>query len=333
MSVRQRYHLHICLVRNEDPALENALQLALSDDFFLSWDLIGAPIELNNFSRRQIDSCDYLLFILGDSYGAVDLTGVSALHLSYIYATTKRRPMLTLIKSETSAGEFSRQRIDFAAFIEKDAHQLVQKPIYYNDFRDALVKFNIALDSLLQSNPKPAWQYSDQPSDAHDIWLSAPSMTKDTTSPSHTLTSSTGDALALPNQTMSNTGSSLPHPAPITDEPVIVNYSAHAFRAGNLQTIIGNHMFVWGDLLNALKTLVPPFSTDMLQKRLSELLKDVAMQEACKRFPDVHAVSRCQLNSTDMQWLKTQLVNKNWLLKASDTRDIRELWQLHPILD
>lgn len=112
------------------------------------------------------------------------------------------------------------------------------------------------------------------------------------------------------------------HPALDADEPVIVNYSAHAFRAGNLQTIIGNHMFVWAEFAQRAKTLVPPFSTDMLQKRLSELLKDVAMQEACKRFPDVHAVSRCQLNSTDMQWLKTQLVNKNWLLKASDTRDI-----------
>lgn len=337
MPTKQRYHLHICLVRNEDIALENALQVALSDDFFLSWDLIGSPTELNNFSRHQIDSCDYLLLILGDSYGAVGVSGVSALHLSYIYATTKRRPMLSLIKSELSTHPFSRQRNDLAALIDKEANQQMPKPIYYHEWRDALVNFRVALDNLLKEHPKPAWLYPGMVAGGSEaVIMSSPVTPKP--APDHGLKSAGAPSavgMGTPIKTATTAAMQLdfPQPARITDEPVIVDYSAHAFQDGNLHTIIGTHIFVWADLLNVLKTLVPPFSTDMLQRRLNDSLKDVAMQEASKNLPNVHAVSRCQINATEMQWLKTQLVNNNWLLKASDTRGTRELWQLHPALD
>ena len=78
-------------MRNEHPEFENALQLALSDEYFLTWDLIAHPSQFMDYSKQQIDRCDYLLFVLGTGYGHLSPSGVSNLHLSYIYANTKRK--------------------------------------------------------------------------------------------------------------------------------------------------------------------------------------------------------------------------------------------------
>ena len=40
MSDKKRYHIHVCLVRNENSHLEDAIAYALSADYFLTWDLL-----------------------------------------------------------------------------------------------------------------------------------------------------------------------------------------------------------------------------------------------------------------------------------------------------
>ena len=64
MSQKKRYHIHISLVRNENVNLENALEYALSTDYFLTWDLLATHTNFVEYSRQQIDQCDYMIFIL-----------------------------------------------------------------------------------------------------------------------------------------------------------------------------------------------------------------------------------------------------------------------------
>lgn len=51
MSQKKRYHIHISLVRNENVNLENALEYALSTDYFLTWDLLATH---TNFVEYKI---------------------------------------------------------------------------------------------------------------------------------------------------------------------------------------------------------------------------------------------------------------------------------------
>ncbi|MFO1365721.1 MAG: hypothetical protein U1E98_05450 [Moraxella osloensis] len=54
MSQKKRYHIHISLVRNENVNLENALEYALSTDYFLTWDLLATiPILLNTAANKS----------------------------------------------------------------------------------------------------------------------------------------------------------------------------------------------------------------------------------------------------------------------------------------
>lgn len=340
MPTRQRYHIHVCLVRNEHPEFENALQLALSDDYFLTWDLIAHPNTFIEYSRQQIDRCDYLLFVLGNSYGHISLSGVSLLHLSYIYAATKRKPMIALIKTQTGNVTFTRQRLDLANLMQKDQGERV---IYFHRTQDAIDEGQKALKTLIINHPQVGWtraKYSasndnvilpkpiDMSLDKPDS-LFAPIATPSVYTPSGVSTPAIGGLnVDASGQSAGSAPAELSAIAP--DVSILVNFSAHAYQDGNLQDIMAAHTFTWGEIIDLLKPLNAPFSSDMMQRRLSESLKPAALAEASKTMPNVHAVSRCQINAVDFQWIKKQLVDNKWLLPARDNRSTREFWTINP---
>ena len=54
MSQKKRYHIHISLVRNENVNLENALEYALSTDYFLTWDLLATHTNFVNTAANKL---------------------------------------------------------------------------------------------------------------------------------------------------------------------------------------------------------------------------------------------------------------------------------------
>ncbi|WP_410473162.1 DUF4062 domain-containing protein [Faucicola mancuniensis] len=310
MPVKQRFHVHVCIVRNEHPEFENALQLALSDEYFLTWDLIAHPSQFMDYSKQQIDRCDYLLFVLGTGYGHLSPSGVSNLHLSYIYANTKRKPMLALIKSQNATSDYSRQRLDLASMIQKD---LLDNAIFYERTQEAVSECQRALNALIGSKPTAGWVRANKP----DTSLRTTGVSKPQVI--------TPVATAKPK---------VVEPKIIlkAEDVVLVNYSAHAYQDGNLQDVMAAHTFTWGEVLELLKILPQPFSSEMMLKQLNDSLKNLALIEASKILPNVHAVSRCQINAVDFQWLKQQLVDSGWLVSAKEEHSNRELWRVNPTM-
>lgn len=340
MPTRQRHHIHVCLVRNEHPEFENTLQTALSDNYFLTWDLIAHPSDFMAYSRQQIDRCDYLLFILGNGYGHLSPSGVSFLHLSYIYAVTKRKPMLALIKNRHDTVHFSRQRLDLASLIQKD---LGDNAIAFDLTQDAMDSLLTALKALSQQEPVAGWQRAATPSiTSIDNIIQPKPVGSNSDYGNTTLLFSpnlVSPNLVSPNPDTLLTSSVTTETDAITaigfdklslDDTVVVNYSAHAYQDGNLQDILAVHTFCWAEIVVLLKQLPQPFSKDMMVKCLNDSLKDAALKEASKILPNVHAVSRCQMATVDFQWIKKQLINNQWLIKDSSSRAGRELWKIHP---
>lgn len=304
MPIKQRYHLHVCIVRNEHPEFENALQLALSDEYFLTWDLVASPSQFMDYSKQQIDRCDYLLFVLGSGYGHLSPSGVSNLHLSYIYAMTKRKPMVALVKTQNATSEYSRQRVDLANLIIKD---LPTHYILFERTQEAISECQRTLNQMINDVPTIGWvRASKVDRSLRTTGVEAP----DTLSPKTKPVSVTKNVLK-PN------------------EIVLVNYSAHAYQDGNLQDIIATHTFTWGEVLELLRRLPQPFSSEMMLKQLNDALKNLALVEASKILPNVHAVSRCQINAVDFQWLKQQLLDSNWLSSAKEEHSTREMWRVN----
>lgn len=365
MPTKLHYHIHICLVRNEHPEFENALQLALSDDYFLTWDLIAHPSNFMEYSRHQIERCDYVLFVLGNGYGHLSPSGVSFLHLSYIYAVTKRKPLLALIKTPTGQLNFSRQRLDLASLISKDGNTEV---VFFDRTQTAIAQGVSALNALVERTPRAGWQRETPTSDTllksphslnhPNVLLPKVTAKDDTDSAKSSLkdpapnvpikeavkikevVKSAESAVFSPVDTVGTNTTTEQPVLPVLseleqqtlDDEIQVSYSAHAYQGGNLQTVTATHRFTWRQIVELLKTLPKPFSSDSIFRCLNDSLKQFALIEASRILPNVHAVSRCQINTVDFQWIKKQLHNHQWMLKESGSRTGRELWFINPSL-
>lgn len=367
---QQRYHIHVCLVRNEQPDLENALQVAMAEGYFLTWDLSGSPSNFLDYTRRQIDRCDYVLFVLGDSYGNLSPSGVSYLHLSYVYATTKRKTLFALVKQAedvVSQNETrTRQRADFASMVEKD--QAKYTTTYSHNLISAVQTCLINLTQLIAAVPKAGWTKSTELTPEHTERLLTPAKELNTANSSKAVDAFSQALLSnnalkqdlkqdvLSKDTLFNqslltdsfianaqtTTQRLPQktdsPTLVTNPPndtlaledsVTVNYTAHAYKDGNLSELALRQELMWLDIVVSLRKMKEPFTSDMIQRNLNHLLNGFALPAAKKIQPTTHAVARTQMSASDFDWLKKQLIAHHWLAPAKQTTALsRDMWQL-----
>ena len=333
MSQKKRYHIHISLVRNENVNLENALEYALSTDYFLTWDLLATHTNFVEYSRQQIDQCDYMIFILGNDYGHLSLSGVSYLHLSYIYASSKRVPMIALVNTQPSQHELLRQRLDLFNLVIKEQGS---RAIHFDQTHDGVPDCVRMLEEIKEKFPRSGWVKdtlplrtlpTDASGDLKSFFVSDRFHIRNSVQPALTASSLERDQKPPELEV---------RPTQVTpkalNEALLVNYTAHAFEDGNLREISAAYTFSWGNIVQMLQALPQPFTSNMMLTQINDALKDAAMAEALKISPKIHAVSRCQISNIDYQWIKSQLVKKQWLVSVKEERSIRELWQINIIV-
>lgn len=327
---QQRYHVHVCLVKNEQPDFENALQIATADDYFLTWDLQGTPPQKTHYSRQQIDKCDYVLFILADGYGELNPSGVGYLHLNYVYAMTKRKPMFAVIKNPFTTQHNQRQRSDFAQLIQKEQGQHTTE---YSDPPEAIKQIIVGLQRLAEAYPRQGWhKFGDDARKINDF-LFTPKVATDTPPIVNELNKTDNYSSETPIAFASREPvvmPILPSDTLALNDTTLVSYTAHAYQDGNLSELTLTHSFSWQDILNLLNELPTTFSADAFSRKMNEHLGKIALIEATKIMPNAHAVSRCQINALDFNWIRKQLINHHFLIKATDDKGSRELWQLNP---
>ena len=95
---------------------------------FFSWGLEQRTPLSTAFARRQIDDCDYVLLLLGSQYGEQSVSGVSYLHLEYIYAVTKQKPIIVFMHESPEFRE---------PHLKEESTLLKEK---FNEFRHQLQK-------------------------------------------------------------------------------------------------------------------------------------------------------------------------------------------------
>ncbi|MDO5768035.1 MAG: DUF4062 domain-containing protein, partial [Psychrobacter sp.] len=149
----RRYHIHIACTADISPSLMDSLTLFFEPKAFLTRDLLTNQTQTAAYSRRCIDSCDYVLLVATDSYGERNNTGVSQLHLSYVYAKTKNKPMTALIKTHLATEPLSRQLKDFIDLVA----QHIPHCHYFDDQSNIDELLNTAYEALLAQYPGSGW--------------------------------------------------------------------------------------------------------------------------------------------------------------------------------
>ncbi len=352
--LNRRHHIHLICDSKDDSlyAIQDHLAVFFEQRAFFTKDLFSVGAHSANYSWRCINACHYSIVLLGDSYGTLTNTGVSQLHISYLNAKTKNKPMVALIRKNHSD---NRQLLDLIQTIQKQlAH------VYYlDDDSDVEAMLSEAYIALTDEHNEQGWMTSDvleatleaqiearqerqqqriqQQADAHkaDARSSNHDIKADTSSLFHTSSedldmafaalddSRTPAVTALDDEVLGNATSLL---TPSLDDDLLVSCTAHAFQGGTLIEVAFMAATTWRSLLSALVHSGQAFSLQGFWRLLNELITPQAMQAVKASHPNVHAISRCQVTKADMLWIQEELSGAGWIHQVTHAPN-KQMWQ------
>lgn len=325
----RRHHIHVVCAVYDQTLVLDSLAVFFQKRAFLTYDVSHNLPQAALYSRQYIDASDYIIVVVGDSYGETQNLGVSQMHLSYLSAKAKLKPMLILIKTHADEAEISRQLKDFTRLVEQQTNHLY----YYDEQTNIEQMLMYAYHDLTKRYPlAPSWV---KESSKADILIKpsgdgvrpsdkAPSLMSDKT-PQNQATNhqahqyEQADTAPSDNLTTSLT---------LTDT-FELKYSAQAYEGGNLSDVTLSVSLTWREVLVALAKIPAAFSEYKLQGCLNRLIATKAEHDIKRLMPNVHAVSRCQIAPQDLNKMQCLLVAANWIqLHAVGTRSSQELWKL-----
>lgn len=310
-----RYHIHVACTSDVSSELLDTLALFFEQQAFLTFDLSSSHPQAASYSHRCIEKCDYVLLLITDSYGELNNTGVSQLHLSYAYARTKKRPLLVLIKEQPQSFEIPQKLNDFIKLVSQHATHIH----YFDAQTDLSALLAKAYSDLKVSHPSAGWQRDDRNEEGE---FTAQRLTEINTSLTQP---STHKVLDTPD----------PQAAILASEPIEIDldhaitlqYSAHAYAAGNLSEVNMVAYVRWHTILEALLNIPMPFSRYSLHRCLNSIVSQSAQQGIKDKMPQVHAVSRCQVIAADLEKVQKTLLYANLItLVPTSMRQFREMW-------
>jgi hypothetical protein len=288
-------------VKLERQKLENCL-LAL-DTF--PWSLHERRSSLNTaLVRRQIDDSDYLVFLLGARYGDLSATGLSYLHLDFLYALNKGKTIISLLdkfpEKRGLAAQDSHQDL-----ISKYAHfrQLLLSESQYTYEFSTLFDLESAMRRLFaqarKSHPKAGWLKASEPQSLEPI-LTLPSATTPRQSAPPSMTACDAETQVGENENFA------------------IRYHAHAYQDGNLQDIRPQRQLGWLQILEILSGYFQsPTIESNFARALNQYLERTALPDARQVLPRAHAVARTQIDEQCLQEIKRQMQGNNWIIPTT----------------
>jgi Domain of unknown function (DUF4062) len=336
--IDKRYHVFISTTGADMQPERSVLAQTLASLGFFSWGLeIRTPLT-TAFARRQIDDCDYFVILLGSRYGELSASGVSYLHLEYIYAVTKQKPVLVLLHEapesralevQETTKEGQRKFEDFRRQLQRDRDMVVT----FRELRELEVALRHAMPQLTQRYAALGWvrpddvamqalQLENEKLRQKNAKLTASSRSRASSSP----VTDSKTAAAAQNENEPNV---LEVRLAGGDELTSFDYRVHAYQDGNFRELRPTRRLSWNELLIAVG---PGFRSPAPEEKFARLLNDYlnisALGDVQETMPRAHATARCQINVRALHAIKVQFKNNQWIVPVG--RDARHhiLWGL-----
>ncbi|WP_352339243.1 DUF4062 domain-containing protein [Psychrobacter sp. 16-MNA-CIBAN-0192] len=310
----RRHHLHVICAANDQSLVLDSVAIFFQARAFLTYDVSGELPKAALYGRQCIDNCDYTLLVIGDSYGATQNTGVSQMHLSYLSAKAKLKPMLIFIKSHRENADISPQLKDFIRLVERQNIGIH----YYTSNLDIDRLLTHTYDTLLANYPALSW-IRETAGDKATLRTSVPSLATP-----HLSVSANIDHSPVKLESVDNITEALD-----PTDTFEFSYTAQAYEGGNLTDVSSSLRCTWQEILQALMQISLAFTSYGLKSSINRLITAKVETEIKQQMPNVHAVARCQISQDDLLILQRLLVTANWIeLSAIGSRPSQELWKL-----
>lgn len=315
----KRYQVFMATSGSDVLAERMTLSQSLIGMGFFSWGLEQHTPLSTAFARRQIDESDYVMLLLGHQYGDLSVSGVSYLHLEYLYAKSQQKPMLILLH------EAPENRVDIPSESQPESdkfwafrQQLIQdneQVFYYRTSRDLELIVRRQMPYLLERYPAQGWV---RPERMHKMLDEIEKLKAQLTQ----LEVAQGKREVESVLNLQR--------VPMHDD-FEFEYRIHAYQDGNFKELKLTRKISWAQLLLTLSdTFNLAMPEEYFAKRLNEYLNDTALTEAQAVLPRAHAVAHAQINIRALHLIKAQMQQNEWI--CPQTRDERQrlLWKMTP---
>ena len=287
---------------------------------FFSWGLEQRTPLNTAFARRQIDDCDYVMILLGSQYGEQSVSGVGYMHLEYIYAVTKQKPIIVFMHEDPASRdpslhdtkpELQEKFKEFRQLLQQEADQV----FCYRTLRDLEMAVRLNMPQMLERYPVSGWVRPQNTQALHDeidqLKAKVAQLERDGG------TREVDPFLSLPKVSM--------------HEVFSFEYRMHAYQDGNFKELKVQKRLTWAQLLAILgSTFINPTPEEFFSKRMNEYLNETGLEDARAEMPRAHAVARAQINIRALHSLKLQMRQNDWIVPSGRDDRQRLLWQITP---
>ena len=314
----KRYQVFISTSGNEMQPERIVLSQTLVGMGFFSWGLEQRTPLSTAFARRQIDDCDYVVILLGSQYGEQSVSGVGYMHLEYIYAVTKQKPIIVFMHEEPLSRDLSLQDqkpelrekfLEFRKVLQQEADQIFS----YRSMRDLEMAVRLNMPQMLERYPVAGWVRPQNTQLLHDEV----------------------DRLKAKIEQLETEGGKreldpfLSLPKVLMHDLFTFEYRMHAYQDGNFKELKIQKKLTWAQLLNILGTVfIHPTPEEYFSKSINEYLNETGLEDARVEMPRAHAVARAQINIRALYNIKMQMRQNDWITQSGRDERQRMLWQL-----
>lgn len=285
---------------------------------FFSWGLEQRTPLNTAFARRHIDDCDYVVILLGSQYGEQSVSGVGYMHLEYIYAVTKQKPIIVFMHEDPASRdpslhdtkpELQEKFKEFRQLLQQEADQV----FCYRTLRDLEMAVRLNMPQMLERYPVSGWVRPQNTQALHDeidqLKAKVAQLERDGG------TREVDPFLSLPKVSM--------------HEVFSFEYRMHAYQDGNFKELKVQKRLTWAQLLAILgSTFINPTPEEFFSKRMNEYLNKTGLEDARAEMPRAHAVARAQINIRALHSLKLQMRQNDWIVPSGRDDRQRLLWQI-----
>ncbi len=314
----KRYQVFISTSGTEMQPERMILAQTLVGMGFFSWGLEQRTPLSTAFARRQIDDCDYVVILLGSSYGEQSVSGVGYMHLEYIYAVTKQKPIIVFMHDEPGARdetlcddkpELREKFKEFRKLLQNEADQVFT----YRSLRDLEMAVRLNMSQMLERYPVLGWV---RPQNTQVLQDEIDRLKRKL----EQLETEAGKREADPFLSL---------PKVSMHEVFSFEYRMQAYQDGNFKELKVQKKMTWAQLLAVLgPTFVHPTPEEYFSKRMNEYLNETGLQDARVEMPRAHAVARAQINIRALHSIKMQMRQNEWIIQSGRDDRQRMLWQV-----
>lgn len=266
------------------------------------------PTEENNFwpvIQQQINECDYYVVMVGGRYGSLSPMGLSYTHREYVYAATRKKPILALVYDQPQLLPEDKREASRAGQMQlENFRQLVSKSDMCREWHSLIELRELVrtvVPQFVSRHPCDGWvRNGSQVASLETLRLQK-----------------RVDELERELQGVRDGGRPPAGPFP-QHETLAVHYRGNVFVKGNCKLTDLNEQLSWGQILSCLgPQMLDDITEEGMRQALQKWLAGMALPCAQKVYPNAHAVSSVQISIESFNQIKVRLRVLGLIAKGS----------------